>query len=351
MTALRVVVTGESWHGSDCTGLARGFRELGHAVELVGIDRFFAATDRSLVARVARRALGPWSQSQFNRRVGEVVRLLRPELLVVFKGTAVAPSTLADARRRGVWLCNFWPDGSFEGHWRVDRHIFPMFDHIFVAHSSNVVDLETRFGLTNASFLPLGFDPLVHRPLKSDDCSTAPQPTVAYLGQWSPGKQAWLAPLAKAIGCEDLAVWGNGWELAAPDALRRAVRGGPRFGDFFALTIGAARINLGVLTEKRAGASSGDRIAGRTFHIPASGGFLLHERTEELANHFEEGREVACFSSPSELVEKVRYYLASEPERIRIAEAGHRRCVRENRWSRRAQVIVEKFQAASQPAR
>ena len=349
MNALRVVVAGEGWHGSDCTGLARGFRELGHAVELIGWDRFFPAVDRSLAARGARRALSPLFRAQFNRRIRESVRRLRPDFLVVFKGTAVAPETLAEARRRGVWSCNFWPDVSTVGHWGVDQRIFGLFDHLFTTKSFGIADLEARLGLTNVSFLPPASDPLVHRPIASDR-SLAGKPEVSFLGRRSPQKEGLLAALADAIGPERLAVWGDGWDLAESPALRRAVRGGPVYGDFYAMATGESRINLGLLSEKVPGASSGDLITARTFQIPASGGFLLHERTAELARYFEEGREVACFGDPDELVEKVQYYLDDEPERARIAEAGHRRCVRENRWSHRAAVIVEKFQSSRHAA-
>jgi spore maturation protein CgeB len=54
---------------------------------------------------------------------------------------------------------------------------------------------------------------------------------------------------------------------------------------------------------------------------------MLHERTPELAELFEEGKEVACFGSVEELAEKVDFYLAHPEERERIAAAGHRRCV------------------------
>ncbi len=314
-------------------------------MELVGWDRFFPAVDGSPAARAARRAMSPLYRSQFNRRVRESVRRLRPDFLVVFKGTGLAPATMAEAHRRGVWSCNFWPDGSLAGHWGLDRGIFPLFDHIFGAHSSNVVDIETRFGLANASYLPHASDPLIHRPLASVQTLTD-APDVSFLGRRTPHKERLLAALAEDIGPERLAVWGDEWERTESAALRRAVRGGPIYGDFYALAIGESRINLGLLSERRPGASAGDRITDRTFHLPASGGFMLHQRTEELARFFEEGREVACFDGPDELVEKVRHYLDNEAERVRIAEAGHERCVRENRWSHRAAVIVEKFRAS-----
>ena len=345
MNALKIVVVGESWHGSCCTGLARGLRAGGHAVELIGWDTFFPAVGRSFAARGLRRALVPFLRAQFNRRVLQAVRVLQPDLVVVYKGTAVAPATLAAIRRLDCWLCHVMPDATLEGHPFLDRRILGHFDHVFTTKSFGVEEFRSRLGAVGVSFLPHGYDPAVHRPLALD-AAGGPSRPVSFIGQWSPGKERTLAHLAADIGPETLAVWGEGWERASAQALRPSVRGAPVYGDFYAAAVTASRINLGLLQERLPGAVSGDLITSRTFEIPACGGFLLHERTAELADYYEEGREVACFGSPEELVEKVRYYLGRESERARIAQAGYRRCVREHGLAVRAQAIIEKFLAA-----
>jgi spore maturation protein CgeB len=63
----------------------------------------------------------------------------------------------------------------------------------------------------------------------------------------------------------------------------------------------------------------------RTFELPACGAFMLTERTDTHLELFEEDREAAHFSSPDEMVSKVRYYLTHDCERMRIAEAGYRK--------------------------
>ena len=345
MGALRVVVVGESWHGSDCTGLARGFRVAGHAVELIGCDVFFPAVDRSFAARGLRRTMAPFFRFQFNRYVRQAVRMLRPDLVVIYKGTGVAPATLADIRRRGIWLCHVMPDTTIEGQWLLDRRIFRCFDHVFTTKSFGVDDFRARLGGTSVSFLAHGFDPYVHRPMSLDPRRRRDPPPrpVSFIGHWTPGKEAWLGSLAEAVGPEKLDVWGNGWERSRRPALRGSVRGGPIYGDYYAAAVCESRINLGLLRERLPGGPSGDLTTARTFQIPACGGFLLHERTRELAAYYEEGREVACFGSPEELTQKVRYYLAHDAARARIARAGHRRCVREHDLAGRARVIVERF--------
>lgn len=350
MSALRIVVTGEGWHGSSCTGLARGLRAGGHAVELIGSDRFFPAVDRSVTARALRRGLAPFFRAQYNRHVAAVVRRVQPDFVVVYKGTAIAPATLAEIRGRGIWLCHFMPDISVEGQWFLDPRIFECFDHVFTTKPFGPAYFRERFGVRGASFLAHGFDPLVHRPIFPDRqrSGTAPRP-VSFIGSWTPRKQAYLQSLVEAVGWDKLDVWGEGWGRVRNPLLRNSIHHGPVYGDFYAAAVSASRINLGLLRERHRGDRSGDVTTERTFHIPACGGFLLHERTEELANYYEEGRDCACFGSARELVEKVSYYLDNDDERMRIAGAGHRRCVRENGLSSRAAVIVRKFLAERSP--
>jgi hypothetical protein len=67
------------------------------------------------------------------------------------------------------------------------------------------------------------------------------------------------------------------------------------------------------------------QLKARVFEIMHTGGLLLEERNDQIEYYFTEGLEFVAFSSQEELLEKIRYYLEHENERIQIALAGHKR--------------------------
>lgn len=73
----------------------------------------------------------------------------------------------------------------------------------------------------------------------------------------------------------------------------------------------------------------------RDFEAPMSGAFYLLDYVDEIEAFFELDREIVCFSSRDELVEKVRYYLAHPDEREAIRAAGHERALRDHTWQKR----------------
>ena len=84
-----------------------------------------------------------------------------------------------------------------------------------------------------------------------------------------------------------------------------------------------------------------DETTTRTYEIPACNGFMLHERTSELADLFEEGTEVACFGSARELAESIDEHLARPDACERMAIAAHARCVPAYSYDRRMSALLE----------
>ena len=54
---------------------------------------------------------------------------------------------------------------------------------------------------------------------------------------------------------------------------------------------------------------------------------MLHERSAELLEYYEEAVECACFGTVEELVNKIGYYLERIEKRQAVAAAGRRRAL------------------------
>ncbi|MDE6128262.1 MAG: glycosyltransferase, partial [Lachnospiraceae bacterium] len=61
----------------------------------------------------------------------------------------------------------------------------------------------------------------------------------------------------------------------------------------------------------------------RMLDIIGSGGFLLCNAQPELVDYFRPDIDIVCYSSIEDAVEKARYYLSHEDERLRIQQNSY----------------------------
>lgn len=63
----------------------------------------------------------------------------------------------------------------------------------------------------------------------------------------------------------------------------------------------------------------------RLYELPANGVMQISDGDEYLGTFFDIGNEIVGYSDPDDLIDKVRFYLANDAERIRIARNAYRR--------------------------
>ena len=78
-----------------------------------------------------------------------------------------------------------------------------------------------------------------------------------------------------------------------------------------------------------------NQVKLRDFEIPLAGGFYLVEHVSEYTELFRPGKEVETWKNPSELIDKIKYYMEHNDERIKIANAGQSRALKEHTWQHR----------------
>ena len=337
---LRILAVSALWQGANDYAFVRAFRRMGHSVRAVSEPEYLPSW-RSRPLRLIRRLLRTRIVEDYNRALLREARMLQPDLLFVFKGALVKGETLRAIREAGTICIQFYPDISFRNHGPDLPGALPEYDWIFSTKSFGLRDMADQLSVTNSSFLPHAFDPETHVPVA---CSATDARRYAcalsFVGNHSPKKRKILEDLKRAIPDLELKIWGPAAWSVMPDLYQ----GHPVFGIEYAKAIRLSRINLGLLTEQHEGASSGDLITARTFEIPGAGGFMLHERTTEAEQFFEDGRDCVLFSDHDEMVDKIHYYLAHDDERCAIAAAGRQRCLDSGySMNDRARMIIAKF--------
>lgn len=79
----------------------------------------------------------------------------------------------------------------------------------------------------------------------------------------------------------------------------------------------------------------------RLFDLPANGVMQISDGGEYLQDFYDVGNEVIRYSSADELIDMVKYYLANEQERNRIALNGFKRVQKDYKISMQMRKMVE----------
>lgn len=109
----------------------------------------------------------------------------------------------------------------------------------------------------------------------------------------------------------------TGSVLNANSLLKKYHRGMVDYHRQMPLVFAHSKINLNItLRSIRSG------IPLRVLDIMACGGFVITNWQPEIAEYFEEGRDIVVFKSAEECLDKINYYLAHDEERRAIASAG-----------------------------
>lgn len=107
----------------------------------------------------------------------------------------------------------------------------------------------------------------------------------------------------------DIAVFGRGWEKGYINTEQMI--------DIF----NTSKINLNFV--KTIDGNNTTQLKGRIFEICMCGGFLLTEYMNGIEDYFAIDKEIVCFHTIDEAIDKIQFYLKHDNIRKRIADAGH----------------------------
>ncbi len=341
---MKILCVGPLWRGSNAGGLFKALGRQGALIEVVDEFYHIPLSSKILKAKILSKALRGVFIDDFNFEILNMTRKFNPDAVLVYKGAFVTPKTLLALKKMKIRLYNFYPDVSFHTHGSLLKDTLALYDKIFTTKTFGIKDYGDQLGIKDAVFIPHGYDPDIHKPISRETIPAGFFCDVSFIGTYSPKKEKLLAAIIDRFPVIDLKIWGTQWEKSTMPQLKTYLQQEGIFGDLYAAGICASKINLGILSEKVKGASSGDLITSRTFHIPAAGGFLLHEKNAESILYFEESSEAAFFENTEDLLNKIDYYLKEDQLRIEISQAGMRRANKDHSLDQRAKKVLEQMQ-------
>ena len=298
---------------------------VGDQAIVVNDREFFFFDSLTLPTRLLSRLSTPLQTLRYAAALRRVASRTRPDLVLILKGSRIRRSMLEAIRcSTGAPIINYTLDDYFPLNSRAIpeymRECIPAYDLIATSKRYNVPELLAA-GARRAIFVRSAYDPRAHYPVQPTALDRRRfDAAVLFVGTYERERAAMLETLAEQVDVR-IAVYGNGWQaIPATSPLYRFVQRRPLYGPDKLLAFASCAIALCFLRK-----ANRDTYTDRSFEIPATRAFMLAERSSEHALLFDEGEEIACFESADELVQNVRYYLAHEDERARIAAAGHRR--------------------------
>ncbi|MGY6214047.1 CgeB family protein [Methylolobus aquaticus] len=332
---MKILLVGPAKPGSTTLHRALALRALGHDVDIIDTWRDPNWQEKEvilsrLVSRMYRAGL--WNAvvvpdlNAANHKVIEAVHSQNYEVLWLDKALTIHSSTLLAAKttRPALRLVGFSPDDMLARHNHSRQFLdqLPYYDIFFTTKSYNVAEL-LALGCRRVEFIGNAYDPGVHRPVQGtveDRRLLGGQ--VGFIGSFE--RERAEAMLFLAQHGIPVRIFGGNWaHRTAPHHRNLIIERRTLLDHEYARAVGVFDINLHFLRK-----ANRDLQTTRSVEIPACGGFMLAERSEEHEALFCDGEEAVFFDSHEDLLNKVRHFLAWPEKARRIAHGGRLRCLK-----------------------
>jgi spore maturation protein CgeB len=261
--------------------------------------------------------------AQSNRDLLTFASAKKFDIVWVDKGTWLYAETLAEVRAmsRRKLAVHFSPDAQIlDNRTRHYVRAIPIYDMHVTTKPFEVEPIKSLGG-KQVELVLQGYgakfgrvtQAMAREDLRSEIC---------FIGHSQPHYRSMVKAVAQLNF--DFKIWGPKWPRWArvSSSFRPLVQGAGLWGDDYPTALVSSKIALAFLSK-----FIPETTTTRTFEIPATGSFMLAERTDEHLALFEEGKEAEFFGSREELQDKVRFYMAQDVLRQRIAAGARARSI------------------------
>lgn len=240
--------------------------------------------------------------------------------VIVVSGMYMHPDWMTIMQRAGIKLGVILTESPYD-----DQRQGPFIQRCDVAWTNERSSVDfLRMYNPNVFYLPHAHDPARHFPFRPGiEVGPTPAHDVVFVGT---GFQERIEVLS-AVNWDgiDFGLYGEWSLLGSRSKLRQQIKGGPVENQYATLLYKRAKICLNLhrmsigFGSKALRITDAESLNPRAIELAACGVFTISDYRPEIEEVF--GGLVPTFSTPTELEDAIRYYLAHDEERARIAAA------------------------------
>ena len=260
-----------------------------------------------------------------NKKIIKRIKACDYDIVWIDKGIVVFPETLTEIKKQSpnIKIVSYSPDNMALRHNQSQQYLecIPLYDYI-ITNKSYIIEEMKKLGAKNVTFVNNSYSEDFHRIYELSEAERNELGgDVGFIGFWE--EERCKSILYLVDHGVRVKVFGDAkWNKYANYSPNLTIMGRFLGDEDYCKSLHAFRISLCFLRKMNF-----DKQTTRSVEIPACGGFMMAERTDEHLNLFKENKEAVYFSSNEELLEKCLYYLNNEEERAVIAQKGRDRTI------------------------
>jgi len=263
-----------------------------------------------------------------------------------FYAKHILPEAIKEIKRLGVPTVNFYCNAIHQFH--LVSKIAPVFDYCMVPEKE-ALNKYISVG-ANPIHIQMAANPDYYKPLPVNE-----EFDVTFVGQNYLNRGQYINFLYN--NGVDVKVWGPNWKTPnktfkqkMKNIARALMRnhyplppekvGGILTDDELIKMYSKSRISLG-FSEVEVEGNLERHVRLRDFEAPMSRALYFTGFQEELAEYYDIGKEIICYDTKEELLEKIQFYLRNQSMAEKVREAGYNRALRDHTWEKRFQTLFE----------
>ncbi|WP_160645513.1 CgeB family protein [Chengkuizengella marina] len=273
-----------------------------------------------------------------------VAKTFQPNLIIFFSGFNVSTNDLTTLKEMGYYTAVWLLDDPYITD--ITQAMAPIYDFVFTVEKG-CIEFYKSLGCQNVHFLPLAVDPDIFHFKNELDIKY--QTDVLFIGNAHPDRLLFFNTIEHELVKRNMKIIGPNWDKLGNFRLRENILvnnwvsaeetskyyNGAKIVINMHRSVNNPEINQNHIRIKAISMNA------RTFEIAACGAFQLTDVREELINVYIPGDDIATYTTPNDLLEKIDYYLLHEDERRRMASNAIKKTLQTETYTERIKQLLD----------